>query len=91
MKLTFLPAILLFTVIILSCSTEDKWDLAAVIEKEIQTTSFPADTFNIADFGAQANDTSVLSTEAIIAAIKECNSAGGGVVRYQTGSGIQGL
>jgi len=79
-----------FILLICSCSGADKWKMAAVIESEIKTTSFPADTFNIADFGAQANDTAMLSTEAITAAIIECNSAGGGVVlipdgKWQTG------
>ena len=51
---------------------------------EIQEPTFKADTFNIEDFGAVANDHS-LSTEAINSAIKKCSEAGGGVVLIPAG------
>ncbi len=52
----------------------DKWKMAAEIERAIVKTSFPADTFNIIDFGAVADDTSFLNTEAIEAAILKCHT-----------------
>jgi len=73
-----------------SCSDADKWELAAVIESEIKTTSFRTDTFNIVDFGAQVIDTTLLNTEAINAAIKMCNSASGGVVLIPDGTWLTG-
>jgi polygalacturonase len=48
--------------------------MAAEIEQSITLTSFPPDTFNIADFGAVAGDTSILNTKAIEAAIMSCTS-----------------
>lgn len=60
--------------------------MAAEIEKLILTTSFPADTFNIVEFGAVADDSSFLNTGAIDAAIKKCNADGGGVVLVPSGT-----
>ncbi|PTN09798.1 polygalacturonase [Mangrovibacterium marinum] len=51
---------------------------------EIQQPTFKADTFNILDFGAVANDHS-LATEAINTAITKCSQAGGGVVLIPAG------
>ncbi len=51
----------------------DNWKLAAEIERAIVKTSFPADTFNIIDFGAVADDHSFLNTKAIEAAILRCH------------------
>ncbi|MCU0457720.1 MAG: glycoside hydrolase family 28 protein [Bacteroidales bacterium] len=64
--------------------------MAAEIEQSISQTSFPADTFIITGFGAVADDTSFLNTEAIEAAILKCSNSGGGVVyvpegRWHTG------
>jgi polygalacturonase len=52
----------------------------AVIEKSIQKTSFPNRVFNILDYGAVANDTTVLNHEAINRAILACSLQGGGKV-----------
>jgi len=60
------------------------------IEKEIRHTSFSADTFNICDFGAVANDASFLNTAAFAAAIEKCNSSGGGVVMVPDGEWYTG-
>ncbi|MCK7533225.1 MAG: hypothetical protein MZV63_20410 [Marinilabiliales bacterium] len=68
-----------------SCTGGDRWKMAAEIEQSIQMTSFPADTFNIADFGAVADDTSFLNTKAIEAAIQKCHGNGGGVVYVPSG------
>lgn len=87
----FLPCILIFLVTALpSCTGSDRWKMAAEIEKSILSTSFPADTFNIAEFGAIADDTSFLNTEAIGAAIKKCHASGGGVVFVPAGTWTTG-
>jgi len=69
-----------------SCTGGDKWKMAVEIEQSIKRTSFPADTFNITDFGAVADDTSFLNTMAIDAAIQKCNADGGGVVFVPSGT-----
>lgn len=56
---------------------------------QVETTSFKADTFNIVDFGAVANNHS-LATEAINAAIKKCSESGGGVVLVPAGLWLTG-
>ncbi len=68
-----------------SCAKADNWQMAKNIENEIKKTSFPADTFNIIDFGAIANDSSFLNTIAIGKAIEKCNVSGGGVVLVPSG------
>lgn len=83
-------SIAFYTAIILATVSQviignDKWQMAAEIEKSIVKTSFPADTFNIIDFGALADDTSFLNTGAIAAAIIKCHEAGGGVVLIPAG------
>lgn len=72
------------------CSDSDRWKMAAEIEQSINHTSFPADTFNITDFGAVADDTSFLNSEAIEAAILACYSGGGGVVYVPEGQWLTG-
>ncbi|MRR19293.1 glycoside hydrolase family 28 protein [bacterium] len=73
-----------------SCQGSDRWKMAAEIEESLQTTSFPADTFNIADFGAVPDDTAFLNTSAIEAAIQKCHGSGGGVVLVPAGSWTTG-
>jgi polygalacturonase len=68
-----------------SCTDSDNWKMAAAIEESILKTSFPADTFNIRDYGAVPDDTSILNTKAIEAAIMECYRGGGGVVYIPAG------
>ncbi len=68
------------------CVADDRWKLATEIEQSIALTSFPADTFNIADFGAVADDSAILNTDAIEAAIMTCYSGGGGVVYVPDGT-----
>jgi len=71
---------------LLSCTGGDRWKMAEEIEQSILRTSFPADTFDITDFGAVADDTSFLNTAAIEAAIQKCNAEGGGVVLVPSGT-----
>ncbi|HCM60156.1 MAG TPA: glycoside hydrolase [Bacteroidales bacterium] len=86
-----LPSFIIFLVTVLpSCAEGDKWKMAAEIEHSITLTSFPPDTFNISDFGAVANDTSILNTKAIEAAIMSCHSRGGGVVYVPAGTWLTG-
>jgi len=85
------PVLLIFLITVLpSCNEGDRWMMATKIEKSITRTSFPADTFNIRDFGAVADDTSFLNTKAIDAAILKCQSAGGGVVFVPAGKWTTG-
>jgi polygalacturonase len=87
----FLPYCFILLVAALpSCTGSDRWKMAAEIEKSILTVSFPADTFNIADFGAVADDSSFLNTTAIGAAIQKCHDAGGGVVYVPSGTWTTG-
>ena len=87
----FLPYYLILLVAALpSCTGSDKWKMAAEIEQSILTVSFPADTFNITDFGAVADDTSFLNTQAIGAAIQKCHGSGGGVVYVPAGTWTTG-
>ncbi len=80
MKRITLSLSLLLITAMCSCTGSDTWKMSAEIENAIVKTSFPADTFNIVDFGAVADDTSFLNTEAIKAAILKCHDEGGGVV-----------
>lgn len=73
-----------------SCTKADNWQMMTVIEKEIKTTSFPADTFNIRDFGAANTDSTYLNTTAINSAIEKCSAAGGGVVLVPQGKWLTG-
>jgi polygalacturonase len=90
MKRIILPLSLLLVTAMCSCTGSDRWKMAADIENAIVKTSFPADTFNIVDFGAVADDTSFLNTEAIEAAIIKCNGEGGGVVLVPEGTWTTG-
>ena len=90
MRRIILPLSLLLVIAMCSCTGSDRWKLAAEIENAIVKTSFPADTFNIADFGAVAGDTSFLNTEAIEAAIIKCSNEGGGVVLVPEGTWTTG-
>lgn len=85
MKRYILPILSLGAAALLSCSGTDNWKMAAEIESAIIRTSFPTDTFDIIDFGAVANDTSFLNTEAFAAAILKCHDEGGGVVLVPEG------
>jgi DNA sulfur modification protein DndE len=55
----------------------------------VKTTSFKADTFSIAKFGAVA-DGQTLNTEAFRKAIEACNQKGGGVVLVPSGLWLTG-
>ena len=80
-----LPSVCLLF-ILPGCVTDDRWKLAEEIEQSIERTSFPADTFNITDFGAVADDPAFLNTDAIEAAIMSCYNGGGGVVYIPDGT-----
>ncbi|HPT12749.1 MAG TPA: glycosyl hydrolase family 28-related protein, partial [Bacteroidales bacterium] len=75
---------------LLSCTHADKWAMMTKIGNEIATTSFPADTFNIKDFGAENSDPSFLNSTAINSAIEKCSEAGGGVVLVPKGTWLTG-
>ena len=85
-----MPLFILSLQICLSCAKADNWEMANEIESSIKRTHFPADTFNIVDFGAVANDTLHLNTEAISLAINKCNAEGGGVVLVPEGTWYTG-
>lgn len=86
-----LPALPLLLIILFPSLTScDKWKQAEEIENAILTTSFPADTFNIVDFGAVKDDTAFLNTIAIREAIRKCHDDGGGVVLVPAGKWTTG-
>ena len=73
------------TLMALSCvplmaQTNDVWQAADEIVASMSKTSFPELTVSIADFGAVANDSERLATEAINLAILSVNQRGGGTV-----------
>ena len=90
MKKNFLYLFLLLIAVTPPLSGSDNWKMAAEIERAIVKTSFPADTFNIIDFGAMAGNPSFLNTGAIEAAILKCHDAGGGVVLVPSGAWTTG-
>jgi len=90
MKLLSLQAAILGSLMLLSCTHADKWAMMTKIGNEIATTSFPADTFNIKDFGAENSDPSFLNSTAINSAIEKCSEAGGGVVLVPKGTWLTG-
>jgi polygalacturonase len=67
----------------------DPWDRAAVIARTVRPPTFPARTFNIVEFGAKGDGTT-LNTEAITKAIDTCNRAGGGRVLIPAGHFLTG-
>lgn len=91
--LMVLTAVLLF----FSCAekktaVEDwafNWAKRDSIVANIQLPKFKNQEFNVMDYGAVA-DGSVLNTEAIAAAIKACNAAGGGKVVLPAGKYVTG-
>ncbi len=68
---------------------EKKWAEIYEIIDNIKEPSFPDVTFNINDFGAKADGTT-LNTEAIQSAIDKCSKAGGGTVLVPAGSYLTG-
>lgn len=94
MKTYILPILLSFILIsIWSCSQkqqtllgdEEGWAMVPRILENIKPPTFKDQTFNIRDYGAQ-NDTTFNSLPAILAAINECNSKGGGTVLVPKGN-----
>jgi len=69
---------------------EKAFSEAALIEKNMTRVSFPDTQFNILDFGAKSGDSTFLNHEAINAAIKACNEAGGGHVIVPAGEYLTG-
>jgi polygalacturonase len=90
MKKYILSLFILLIIAPLSYAGRDNWKMAAEIERAIIKTSFPADTFNIIDFGAVAGDASFLNTQAIASAILKCHDKGGGVVLVPEGEWMTG-
>lgn len=86
-----IAALIAATVMLLfSCGSEERWKMATEIEKSLLTTAFPADTFNIADYGAVPDDTAFINTKAIDDAIMSCHNSGGGVVLVPAGNWYTG-
>ncbi|MEE3226352.1 MAG: glycosyl hydrolase family 28-related protein, partial [Bacteroidota bacterium] len=69
--------------------TENVWAQADAIIKEIGTVTFQDSVFNINEYGAVADGTT-LNTEAFKAAIAACNQAGGGKVLVPKGTYLTG-
>jgi polygalacturonase len=90
MKLLSFQAIIISSILPLSCTHVDKWAMMAKIDNEIVKTSFPSDTFNIRDFGADNTDPAFLNGPAINSAIEKCSEAGGGVVLVPKGTWLTG-
>lgn len=62
------------------------WKESVRIEKQIKRTSFPKRTYNIKDFGAQAEQPDKPCHDAINRAILICNQNGGGTVLIPKGN-----
>jgi polygalacturonase len=90
MKLVSIPAFFFILLLFTTCSSSDKWCMMTKIEKEIITATFPADTFNIRDFGADNSDPAFLNGSAINSAIEKCSAAGGGIVLIPKGTWLSG-
>ena len=80
----------LFSACTAKSDMEKAFDEAARIEKNLTRTDFPDRNFNILDFGAKSGDAGFLNHEAINAAIKACNEAGGGHVIVPAGEYLTG-
>ena len=65
--------------------TEEGWNKVTEIMKNIQAPQFPDTLFNILDFGAK-DDISFNSLPAILEAINNCNTSGGGKVVIPQGT-----
>src|SRR5271170_1669222 len=65
------------------------WPAANEILSEVVPPVFPAQTFNVASFGANGNG-SADNTSAFARAITACNAAGGGMVEVPTGTYVCG-
>lgn len=79
---------LIFGTIFAACSsaeTDKNWQTAAEIEKNISRTHFRNVDYSILDFGAVADDSTVLNHEAINQAIVRCAMDGGGRVVVPAG------
>jgi polygalacturonase len=93
MKCTWKISGLLFTLVICCTSanaqTDTSWNQLPVILSRIKAPVFPNNNFNILNYGAPTNGTS-LSTTAINNAINACNAAGGGKVIIPPGTFLTG-
>ncbi len=80
-------------ILFLSCQPKapiaEGWDLVPQILARIIPPQFPDRDFNITDYGA-VGDSTTLCTEAIQKAIDECNSQGGGRVVVPAGKFLTG-
>mgnify|MGYP003811121177 CR=1 FL=1 len=90
MKRLALPVLIFISLSLASCTSQDRWSQMTKIENEIIKTSFPADTFNIRDFGADNTDPEFLNSQAINSAMEKCSAAGGGVVLIPKGVWLTG-
>ncbi len=70
-------------------STEEAWDRAADIARNVRAPVFPDRVFDITKFGARG-DASALDTAAIARAIDACAAAGGGRVQVPPGRYLTG-
>ena len=92
-RVAFYLGLILSVSLFFQCTEIDqetkKWAQADSILKHIQPPEFPDQTFNIKDYGA-VGDGSTMNTGAIKAAINACNKAGGGKVLVPEGKYLTG-
>lgn len=69
--------------------TQDPWEQAEAIIKSIKVPEFRDHNYNVLDFGASADGTT-LNTEAFAKAITQCNADGGGMVTVPAGKYLTG-
>ena len=88
MKRNIILTLMLLSVVVVSAQNQSAaWKkLYPAIQKNIKDPKFRKAYYNIRDFGAVPNDTSVLNTEAINRAIATCSLNGGGKVVVPAGT-----
>ena len=88
MKRNIILTLLLLSVVVVSAQNQSAaWKkLYPAIQKNIKDPKFRKAYYNIRDFGAVPNDTSVINTEAINRAIATCSLNGGGKVVVPAGT-----
>lgn len=88
MKRNIILTLLLLSVVVVSAQNQSAaWKkLYPAIQKNIKDPKFSKAYYNIRDFGAVPNDTSVLNTEPINRAIATCSLNGGGKVVVPAGT-----
>ncbi len=78
---------LMFSVNIIAQNSKEAWEnIYPEIEKNIKAPTFSEKYYNITEFGAIPNDTTILNTEPINRAIAHCSINGGGHVIVPAGT-----